>query len=105
MWRSSNNPYAVLTMSKRPTDHLEPSAKKRGNERQLTKDDEEDDEEQVRRPPLWALPACWHTGRVLSALHRQEEPGPSQPGGGRCLPATTRQAAPGAVADLSFAAR
>ena len=54
-------------MSKRPTDHLEPSAKKRGNERQLTKDDEEDDEEQVCRAPLWrALPACWHPCRVLS---------------------------------------
>lgn len=30
---------------KRPTDHMEPSAKKRGNERQLTKDDESDGEE------------------------------------------------------------
>jgi hypothetical protein len=38
-------------MSKRPTDHLEPSAKKRGNNRQLTKDDasdEEGDEVQTR---------------------------------------------------------
>ena len=32
-------------MSKRPTDHLEPSAKKRGNSRQLTKDDESDEDE------------------------------------------------------------
>ena len=63
VWCSSSNPNAVPTMSKRPTDHLEPSAKKRGNERQLTKDDEEDDEEQVRRLPLWALLACWHTCR------------------------------------------
>ena len=32
-------------MSKRPTDHLEPAAKKRGNDRQLTKDDPSDEEE------------------------------------------------------------
>ena len=32
-------------MSKRPTDHLEPAAKKRGNERQLTKDDPSSDDE------------------------------------------------------------
>lgn len=31
-------------MSKRPTDDLEPAAKKRGNSRQLTKDDASDDE-------------------------------------------------------------
>ena len=31
-------------MSKRPTDHLEPAAKKRGSERQLTKDDASDEE-------------------------------------------------------------
>ena len=30
---------------KRATDHLEPSAKKRGNDRQLTKDDPSDDDE------------------------------------------------------------
>ena len=47
-------------MSKRPTDHLEPSAKKRGNERQLTKDDEEDEEEQVLAAQLCRpVPACW----------------------------------------------
>lgn len=34
-------------MSKRPTDHLEPAAKKRGNDRQLTKDDPSDDDEVV----------------------------------------------------------
>ena len=34
---------------KRATDHLEPSAKKRGNERQLTKDDDLSDEDEVRR--------------------------------------------------------
>lgn len=32
-------------MSKRPTDHLEPAAKKRGSERQLTKDDASDEDE------------------------------------------------------------
>ncbi|KAL0036042.1 hypothetical protein WJX77_012250 [Trebouxia sp. C0004] len=32
-------------MSKRPTDHLEPAAKKRGNDRQLTKDDPSDEDE------------------------------------------------------------
>jgi hypothetical protein len=32
-------------MSKRPTDHLEPAAKKRGSERQLTKDDDEEEHE------------------------------------------------------------
>ncbi|KAL0054625.1 hypothetical protein WJX82_000112 [Trebouxia sp. C0006] len=32
-------------MSKRPTDHLEPAAKKRGNDRQLTKDDASDEDE------------------------------------------------------------
>lgn len=38
---------------KRPTDHMEPSAKKRGNERQLTKDDESDGEEvRALRPAL-----------------------------------------------------
>jgi hypothetical protein len=30
---------------KRATDHLEPAAKKRGSERQITKDDGSDDEE------------------------------------------------------------
>jgi hypothetical protein len=30
---------------KRPTDHLEPAAKKRGSERQITKDDESDDDQ------------------------------------------------------------
>ena len=39
-------------MSKRPTDHLEPSAKKRTNDRQLTKDDASDDgEDEVRCRP------------------------------------------------------
>ncbi|KAL3133297.1 hypothetical protein ABBQ38_007177 [Trebouxia sp. C0009 RCD-2024] len=33
-------------MSKRPTDHLEPAAKKRGNDRQLTKDDPSDEDEE-----------------------------------------------------------
>lgn len=37
-------------MSKRPTDDLEPAAKKRGNSRQLTKDDPSDDE--VCLPPI-----------------------------------------------------
>ncbi len=32
-------------MSKRPTDHLEPAAKKRGDDRQLTKDDASDEDE------------------------------------------------------------
>ena len=31
---------------KRPTDHLEPSAKKRGSDRQLTKDDDLSEEEE-----------------------------------------------------------
>lgn len=31
-------------MSKRPTDGLEPAAKKRGSSRQLTKDDPSDEE-------------------------------------------------------------
>jgi len=35
----------VFNMSKRPTDHLEPAAKKRGNDRQLTKDDPSDEDE------------------------------------------------------------
>jgi hypothetical protein len=30
-------------MSDRPTDHLEPAAKKRGSDRQLTKDDASDE--------------------------------------------------------------
>lgn len=30
---------------KRPTDHLEPTAKKRGSERQITKDDESDEDQ------------------------------------------------------------
>lgn len=34
-------------MSKRPTDHLEPSAKKRASDRQLTQDDASSDEEEV----------------------------------------------------------
>ena len=38
---------------KRPTDHLEPNAKRR-SDRQLTKDDESD-EEQVRGGPRAAL--------------------------------------------------
>lgn len=33
---------------KRPTDHLEPAPKKRGSERQITKDDVSEEEEQVR---------------------------------------------------------
>lgn len=33
---------------KRATDHLEPAAKKRGSERQLTKDDPSDSEDEVR---------------------------------------------------------
>ena len=37
---------------KRATDHLEPSAKKRGNDRQLTKDDPSDDDE-VRFYKIW----------------------------------------------------
>lgn len=32
---------------KRPTDHLEPAPKKRGSERQITKDDVSEEEEQV----------------------------------------------------------
>lgn len=51
---------AAAQMSKRPTDHLEPSAK-RGAARQLTKDDESEDEEQVGRggaPPA-ALPEAY----------------------------------------------
>lgn len=39
---------SIVIMSKRPTDHLEPAAKKRGNDRQLTKDDESEDEEVYR---------------------------------------------------------
>ena len=35
--------------NKRPTDHLEPSAKKRGSERQITKDDVSDEEGAVRK--------------------------------------------------------
>jgi len=35
----------VFLMSKRPTDHLEPAAKKRGDDRQLTKDDASDEDE------------------------------------------------------------
>jgi len=34
-----------MTGEKRPTDHLEPAAKKRGSERQITKDDADQDEE------------------------------------------------------------
>jgi hypothetical protein len=34
-------------MSKRPTDHLEPAAKKRTNDRQLTKDDDSEEDEEV----------------------------------------------------------
>jgi len=53
-------------MSKRPTDHLEPSAKKRGNNRQLTKDDasdEEGDEVQTRAPHcLRAVSLCAEPG-------------------------------------------
>lgn len=45
------------SMSKRPTDHLEPAAKKRGNERQLTKDDPSDDEEVI--PNCHACCAAW----------------------------------------------
>lgn len=37
--------YVGLMTSKRPTDHLEPAAKKRGNDRQLTKDDPSDEDE------------------------------------------------------------
>jgi hypothetical protein len=36
-------------MSGRPTDHLEPVAKKRGSDRQLTKDDGSDDDGDVVR--------------------------------------------------------
>ena len=36
---------SIFNMSKRPTDHLEPAAKKRGNDRQLTKDDPSDEDE------------------------------------------------------------
>jgi hypothetical protein len=32
---------------KRPTDHLEPAAKKRGSDRQLTKDDVDEDDGEV----------------------------------------------------------
>jgi len=35
-------------MGDRPTDHLEPAAKKRGSDRQLTKDDGSGSDEEVR---------------------------------------------------------
>ena len=71
-----------VPMSKRPTDHLEPSAKKRTNDRQLTKDDASDDgEDEVRccassiglmaaRTPLCAAPS--------EALCAQVDPGSFQ---------------------------
>lgn len=38
----------VTMTEKRATDHLEPAAKKRGNDRQITKDDESEEEQEVR---------------------------------------------------------
>lgn len=52
-------------MTGRPTDHMEPSAKKRGNERQLTKDDASDDEGEVRAVLVGtAVRGCFGTGAV-----------------------------------------
>lgn len=56
---------------KRATDHLEPSAKKRGNERQLTKDDASDDEDQVGRHPF--SPACGQ--EAFSPAYREMDDG------------------------------
>lgn len=38
---------STFNMSKRATDHLEPSAKKRASDRQLTQDDRSSDEGEV----------------------------------------------------------
>lgn len=41
---------------KRPTDHLEPAAKKRGADRQITKDDDDvEDDQEVRKAESPAL--------------------------------------------------
>lgn len=44
-----------MATEKRPTDHLEPSAKKRTSERQITKDDTENSDEEVCSIDL----RCW----------------------------------------------
>ena len=44
---------------KRPTDHLEPAPKKRGSERQITKDDVSEEEEQVRLSRLFKNSLCF----------------------------------------------
>ena len=61
-------------MSKRPTDHLEPAAKKRGNERQLTKDDPSDDEEVISDSPACCAARQVHKLSGI-ACQDQEQPG------------------------------
>jgi hypothetical protein len=82
---------SIAMSGKRPTDHLEPAAKKRGSERQLTKDDHAEDEEEVRRATL-LLHALLGLG-----LHRRltprnaRSPRPKAAGGRGHLPARHRR--------------
>lgn len=57
-------------MSKRPTDHLEPAAKKRGNDRQLTKDDPSDEDEVTVRGLCCT---CWLRECSRYALFQEQE--------------------------------
>ena len=73
-------------MSKRPTDHLEPAAKKRGNDRQLTKDDPSDEDEvthgrsecalvvtRLRLLMLFSVPGARTARRVCKSKRRRDE--------------------------------
>lgn len=66
-------------MSKRPTDHLEPSAKKRGNSRQLTKDDASDEDEvratgapPTRGATLLDASSCFRSRRLKENSAKQQ---------------------------------
>ena len=59
---------------KRPTDHMEPAAKKRGNDRQITKDDASEDDEQVGssanfQPNSISITNCCHKFLISLSNH------------------------------------
>ena len=70
-------------MSKRPTDDLEPAAKKRGNSRQLTKDDPSDEEVKSSSPGCRHLfdalfERTWQVWRFLLLQNHQENATPAK---------------------------
>jgi len=84
-------------MSKRPTDGLEPAAKKRGNSRQLTKDDASDEEEEDRGTLQVASAEVLKARKIVKARRGTGAP-PSTPTSG--VPKTSAASNPFAGVSL-----